>query len=186
MAFLCFAAARIGSGQIGTRGQTPYNPDAKPLTKSGEEILKLMEDAYSCLPISKADQLADRMRILLSDLLQCVDHRQAEDIASAAWEFNVRNGDAHTLFWLLEPLVYRHQAARVDDELIPWHIEHGKLILNARSEPGFHIGAGSTGPGYRFRLLGPPLRAWTRTDIRPFRQQIVKESSHWHNRPGSN
>ncbi len=55
------------------------------LSKTGEQILHWMEDAESCFPWQTFDQLEDRERVIVSDLLRCANEKNTREIGAAAY-----------------------------------------------------------------------------------------------------
>ena len=163
--------------QSATRNQLE-NITPRKLSKSGEQILRWLEDAETCFPVEKFDELEDRLRILTSDLLKCATAKELSDIGDASSEFARKHPHGARILNLLEPLVFAHAGASLAWQLAPWKIKNGLLTLDEIWQYG--LIAGGTGVPWHFRILDQPLPAVRRTDLRTFSSQIVKESSRWH------
>jgi hypothetical protein len=152
------------------------------LTKGGKQILHWLEDAQSCLPGPYLDEVPQRERVILSDLLRCATQKDTQDIANACCEFARTRPIPYVILQLLEPLVFASdglEAAEYPSRAFgPWIIEDGKLTLPQASLQR-HYG-GSTGAPFHFKLLEKPLPKATRAILEPFKLQIIDEYSHWH------
>jgi hypothetical protein len=159
-------------------GQQWSNLAAQKLSKEGEQILYWMEDAASCFPGQRRDNLEERERVIVSDLLRCAREENIRDIGGACIEFARRHTlSPDILLRYVEPLVFSQPAVRNFSSFSPWQVKDGKLKL---SRMWYFVQSGwQSGLPYHFKILEQPIPKEPRANVEAFKGQIVNETSQW-------